>query len=75
MFRELVHTFQRGVEGAATSADDQVANEGNEEDGLMAVLEAVFHAPEREHDEEDVRDGIDDLGGVDGRIVVLFAPV
>ena len=41
----------------------------------MVLLQAVADAAVGEVDEEQVREGVYDLGGVSGRVVVLLAPV
>lgn len=74
--RELVdqlhRVFERGVESEGAGADEQVAGEGDEEDAVVVVLEAGVHAFEGEVDEEEVGEGVDDLGGVGGCIIILF---
>ena len=59
------------MEEEAAGADEQVADEADEEDGVMAVFAAGLDASVREVDEEEVREGIDYLGGVRGCVVIL----
>lgn len=77
--RELVDELHGVLEGAvekeAARADDQVADEGEQENAVVVLLQAVGDAAVGEIDEEQVGEGVDDLGGVLGGIVVLFAPV
>lgn len=77
--RELVDklhgVLEGGVEEEAAGADDQVADEGEQEDALVVLLEAVGDAAVGEIDEEQVGEGVDDFGRVLGGIVVLLAPV
>jgi hypothetical protein len=72
---ELHGVLEGGVEEEATRPDDQVADEGEQEDAVMGLLEAVGDAAVGEVDEEQVGEGVDDLGGVFGGVVVLLAPV
>lgn len=59
------------MEEEAARADDEVADEGDEEDAVMVVAQAVVDALEGQVDEEQVRQRVDDLGSVDGCVVVL----
>ena len=68
---ELHRVLERAVEEEAAHADRQVAEEGDEEDGVVAVPEAGVQAAGGEVEEGEVREGVDDLGGVDGGVVVL----
>jgi len=72
---ELHGVLEGAVEGEAAGADDQVADEGEQEDAVMVLLQAVGDAAVGEVDEEQVGEGVDDLGGVLSGIVVLLAPV
>jgi hypothetical protein len=72
---ELHRIFQGRVESEAAGADDEVAHEGEQEDALMVLLQAVADAAVGEVDEQEVGEGVYDLGGVSGRVVVLLAPV
>lgn len=72
---ELHGVFEGAVEEEAAGADDQVADEGEQEDAVVVLLQAVGDAAVGEVDEEQVGEGVDDLGGVLGGIVVLLAPV
>jgi len=69
--RSRVLTFQGRVEEETASSDDQVADEGDEEDMIMAILYTVGDTTEGQPDEEKVGQGVDDLSRVDGGIVVL----
>ena len=68
---ELHGVFERRVEEEAAGADEQVADEADEEDGVVAMFAAGLDAPVGEVDEEEVREGVDYLGGVWGCVVVL----
>ena len=59
------------MEEEAAGADEQVADEADEEDGVMAVFAAGLDASVREVDEEEVRESVDYLGGVRGCVVIL----
>jgi hypothetical protein len=37
-------TFQRGMEEETSSSNENVANEGNQKDGVMTVLQAIPYA-------------------------------
>ena len=68
---ELHGVFERRVEEEAAGADEQVADEADEEDGVVAVFAAGLDAPVGEVDEDEVREGVDYLGGVRGCVVIL----
>ena len=51
----------------------QVSKVRDEEDAIVPVAPAVVHALEGEEDEEEVGEGVDDLGRVGRRVVVLYA--
>ena len=68
---ELHGVLERGVEGEAAAAHDQVADEGEEEDAVVALGIAVVDAFAGEVDEEGVGEGVDDFGRVGGCVVVL----
>jgi hypothetical protein len=72
---ELHRVLESRVESEAAGADDEVAHKGEQEDALMVLLQAVADAAVCEVDEEQVGEGVYDLGGVSGRVVVLLAPV
>ena len=72
---ELHGILEGAVEEEAAGADDQVADEGEQEDAVVVLLQAVGDAAVGEVDEEQIGEGVDDLGGVLGGIIVLFAPV
>ncbi len=59
------------MEEKAAGADDEVAEERDEVDAVMAVFETVADAFDAEPHEEEVCDGVDDLGGIVSSIVVL----
>ena len=71
---ELHGVFERRVEEEAASADEQVADEADEEDGVVAVFAAGLDAPIGEVDENEVRESVDYLGGVRGCVVILAEP-
>lgn len=68
---ELHRVLERRVEEEAARADEQVADEADEEDCVVAVCKAGADAEVGEVDEEEVRERVDDFGGVGGRVVVL----
>ena len=74
LVEELHWIFERRVEEEAAGADEQVADEADEEDGVVAVFAAGLDAPVGEVDEEEVREGVDYLGGVRGCVVILAEP-
>lgn len=59
------------MEEKAASSNDQVSDEGDEEDLVMAILNAVVDTTEGQPDKEEVGQGVDNLGRVDSGIVVL----
>jgi len=63
------------VEGEAPTSHDQIAQVGHEEHLVMSIPSTIEHAFEGEVHEPDVRQRVDYLGQVMGRIVVLFTPV
>ena len=62
------------MEEEAAGADEQVADETDDEDGVMAMFATGSNAPVGEVDEEEVREGVDYLGGIRGCIVILKEP-
>jgi hypothetical protein len=64
-------TLQSGVERETSGSHDQVTQEGNEEDPIMAMLRTIVHALDGKVDEQQVRKSIDDLGGIVGDHIVL----
>ena len=71
LVKELHGVFERRVEEEAAGADEQVADEADEEDGVVAVFAAGLDASVGKIDEEEVREGVDYLGGVRGCVVIL----
>ena len=67
----LGRTFERRVEKEAPCAHNEISNEGDKEDAVVAIAQAVVYALEREIDEQEIREGIHDLGRVDGGIIIL----
>lgn len=61
------------MEEEAACADDGETDVGDEEDAVMSVLDAVDAAFYGECNEEEIRQSIDNLGGIRCRIVVLNA--
>ena len=59
------------MEEKAASSNDQVSDEGDEEDLVMPILNAVVDTTEGQPDKEEVGQGVDNLGRVDSGIVVL----
>lgn len=55
----------------AAGPDKQVANEADDKNGVMAVFAAGLNASEGEVDKEEVGEGIDYLGSIWGRVVIL----
>jgi hypothetical protein len=66
-----VLTFQGGVEKEAASSDNQVTDEGDEEDVVVFILDAVVDTAEGQPDKQKVGQGVDNLSRVDSGIVVL----
>ena len=62
------------MEEEAAGADEQVADETDDEDGVVAIFAARLNAPVGEVDEEEVGEGVDYLGGVRGCVVILKEP-
>lgn len=48
------------------------AAERDDEDAVMAMLPAVPNAFDAQPDKQQIGEGVDDLGRVDGRIVILW---
>lgn len=59
------------MEEEAARPDEQVADKADEEDGVVAMFAAGSDAQVGEVDEEEVREGVDYLGGVGSRVVIL----
>lgn len=59
------------MEEEAASSNNQVTDKGDEEDVVMTVLYTVVDATEGQPDKQEVGQGVDNLGRVDGGIVVL----
>ncbi len=59
------------MEEEAARAHEQVADEGDDEDGVMVLLQAGLDSAASEVDEEEVGERVDDFGGVDAGVVVL----
>ena len=68
---ELHGVLERRVEEEAAGADEQVADEADEEDGVVAVSAAGLDAPVGQVDEQEVRERVDYLGGVRRCVVIL----
>ena len=64
-------TFQRSMEKEATSADNHVAHERDLENSVVAVLATVQYTFQTEINEEDVGEGVDNFGNVEGCVVIL----
>lgn len=60
------------MESEAAGTDKEVAEEGDEEDSVVSIAIAIEHANESEPDEEQVRQGVDNLGRIRRGIVVLL---
>ena len=72
---ELHGIFERCVKEEAAGPNQQVANEADDKNGVMAVFAAGLNASVGEVDKEEVGEGIDYLGGIWGRVVVLTGTV
>jgi hypothetical protein len=59
------------VEQEAAGPDEQVSAEGDLEDHVVSIFAAVEKAFESEPQEQQVGQGIDNFGEIDGRVVVL----
>ncbi len=59
----------------APDSDKEVPKVRDAEYSIMAVVPAGMDAEVSEVDEQQVREGVDYLGGVVGQIVVFFAPL
>jgi hypothetical protein len=59
------------VKRETSAANNEVSNEGYEEDGIVSISQAVGDAPECKIYKDKVREGVDNLGGVGGRVVIL----
>ena len=55
----------------AAGADEQVSDEADKEDCVMAISAAGLDAHNGEIDEEEVRERVHDFGGVRCRVVIL----
>ena len=69
---ELHWVFQRRVEQEAPRTHEQVSDEGYDKNLVMVLLEAGSDAAVAEVHEEEVREGVDYLGGVVRHVVVLL---
>jgi len=59
------------MEKEAAGSDEQVANEGHKEYPVMAISQTTANTLGREEHEQQVGQRVDNLGGIDGRIIVL----
>jgi hypothetical protein len=59
------------MERKASGPHDQVSQKGNEKDAIMAMFCTIVHALDGEVDEQQVRESVDDLGGIVGYHIVL----
>lgn len=64
-------TLQRCVEEETSSPNKGVANKGNQEDCIMAVLQTISYAFAGKVDEHEVREGVDDLCSIRRNNIVL----
>jgi hypothetical protein len=69
------HTFQRGMKHEASQSDEEVSIICNLEDGGMAMFPATLDTLVCQVDEHEIGQGIDDLGGIVGSIVVLLQSI
>jgi len=68
-------TLESCVEQETSSSNQQIADEGDEEDGVVPMSAAALDAFAGKVHEQEVCQRVDDLSGVYGGIIVLFAPV
>jgi hypothetical protein len=59
------------MEEEASGSDNEISQEGDQEDGVVSIFQAVANAALGQVHEDDVGERIDNLSRVDGRIVVL----
>lgn len=59
------------MERKATTANHDVADEGNQEDSIVAIFQAVPDPFNAEGYKQKICEGVDDLGTVNSGIVVL----
>ena len=71
----LVHVLQRTVEHGRAHARDHNPNELDMETRLEAHLDAAVETVEAEHNEEQIANGVPELGNVETVLVVELAPV
>ena len=64
-------TLEGTVEHEAAEANEKIAKISNLEDGIMAVVSAALDALVGKIDEHEIGQGVDDLGGIVGGIIVL----
>jgi hypothetical protein len=60
------------MECKAATANHNIAYEGNQEDGIVAILEAIPNPFNAKGYEQEVGECVDDLRAVNGSIVVLY---
>jgi hypothetical protein len=53
------------------NANTGVCCKGNEEDGVMTLFETVRDAFQPQIDKTEIRNGVDDLGGINRSVIVL----
>jgi hypothetical protein len=56
-----------------TTANHDITYKSNQEDGIMSVFNAVSDTLHAEGHKQKVCEGVDDLGAIDGSIVVLYS--
>lgn len=59
------------MEQEAPGSDYQISSKGDKEDLVVAMAQTTANTLDTEPHEQQVRHGIDNLGGIDGSIVVL----
>jgi len=59
------------MEKEAAGSDEQVANEGHKEYLVMAISQTTADTLKREEHEQQIGQRVDNLSGIDGRVVVL----
>lgn len=60
------------MEEETSNTNDEESNEGDEEDSIMAMTEAVPDASLRQVHDYEIGECVDDLSGIFGCIVVLL---
>lgn len=67
----MVLAFQSGMEQEATGSYNEVTQKGNGEDLIVSIAATTDNALDTQPHKQEICQGIDNLCGVNGRIVVL----